>query len=203
VIAGLAGFVGLVALLHVLRADDLPPADHFISEYARGDLGWVMAAAFGCWAVSLALLARGWRGVVRWALAVAAVGALGAGLFTTQTVAGMTPPGVERTFEGRAHDRATLLIFGGLLVAAVGSAVAVRRLRLPVALLALALLAVVPVLVALGLDAPGIGQRGFVLVGVAWQALATREARATRAGPAAARGRRAPPGRRARRGSTS
>jgi len=27
----------------------------------------------------------------------------------------------------------------------------------------------VPVLVAIGVDAPGIGQRGFILVGLAWQ----------------------------------
>jgi hypothetical protein len=197
VTAGLAAFVALVALLHVLRADELPPADHFVSEYARGDLGWVMAAAFGCWAVSLALLARGWQGLVRWCLAAAAVGALAAGAFTTQTVAGATPPGVERTLEGRLHDWATLVLFVALLVAAVRSAVAVRRLRVPVALLALALLGIVPALVALGLDAPGIGQRGFIVVGLVWQALATSEARS------AARGRRAPPGRRGRRGSTS
>jgi hypothetical protein len=44
-----------------------------------------------------------------------------------------------------------------------------RRFRLTVAALAVALLAVVPVLVTLGIDAPGIGQRGFILVGVAWQ----------------------------------
>jgi hypothetical protein len=197
VIAGLAGFVVLVAALHVLRADELPPADHFISEYARGDLGWLMVAAFTCWAASLALLARGWQGLVRWCLLAAAAGALAAGAFTTQTVAGQTPPGVARTLEGRLHDWATLVIFTALLVAAVWSAVVVRRLRVPVALLALALLGIVPVLVALGLDAPGIGQRGFVAVGLVWQGLATSEARS------AARGRRAPPGRRARRGSTS
>ena len=168
---GLAAFVALVALLHLLRADDLPPADHFISEYARGDLAVVMVAAFLCWAASLALLARRWRGVVRWGLALAAVGALGAGLFPTQTVAGELPAGVERSLGGRLHDWATLLIFAGLLAAALASAVVVRRarFRLAVAGLGLALLAVVPVLVALGLDAPGIGQRGFVLVGCAWQ----------------------------------
>lgn len=172
--AGLAGFVGLVALLHLLRADDLPPADHFISEYARGDLGWVMVLAFLSWAASLALLARRWRGVVRWALVLGALGALGAGLFPTQTVAGELPEGVVRTLGGRLHDWATLLIFVGLVVAALASAVVVRRrgFRLAVAGLAVALFAVVPVLVALELDAPGIGQRGFVLVGVAWQVLA-------------------------------
>lgn len=175
--AGLAGFLGLVALLHLLRADDLPPADHFISEYARGDLAWVMVLAFLCWAASLALLARAWHGVVRWALALAAVGALGAGLFPTQTVAGELPEGVVRTLGGRLHDWATLLIFVGLLVAALASAVVVKRrgFRLAVAGLAVALFAIVPVLVALGIDAPGIGQRGFVLVGLAWQALAIHQ----------------------------
>jgi hypothetical protein len=44
-----------------------------------------------------------------------------------------------------------------------------RRYGLTVAALAVALLAIVPVLVALGIDAPGLGQRAFVLVGCAFQ----------------------------------
>lgn len=175
--AGLAGFVGLVALLHLLRADDLPPADHFISEYARGDPGWIMVLAFWSWAVSLALLASRWRGAMRVLLAIAAAGAFFAGCFATQTVAGVLPEGVQRTTTGRLHDIATLGIFVGALLAAIWSTRVVRRrgYRLAVLGLAVALFAIVPVLVALGLDAPGIGQRGFVLVGVVWQVLATRE----------------------------
>jgi hypothetical protein len=48
------------------------------------------------------------------------------------------------------------------------------RYRIAAASLGLALLAVVPVLVALGLDAPGLGQRAFILVGLAWQVVFAR-----------------------------
>jgi hypothetical protein len=41
--------------------------------------------------------------------------------------------------------------------------------RLATAALAVALLAVVPVLMALGADAPGLGQRAFIAVGCLWQ----------------------------------
>ncbi len=80
---------------------------------------------------------------------------------------GELPAGVQRTTEGRLHDVGSLLVLAGLLVAAVASLrlVRSRRWRVTVAALALALLAIVPVLVALGIDAPGIGQRGFILVG--------------------------------------
>ena len=43
------------------------------------------------------------------------------------------------------------------------------RYRLIVLALGVTLVAIVPVLIALQLDAPGIGQRGFILVGLAWQ----------------------------------
>jgi len=40
-----ASFVGILALLHVLRAD-LDPSWHFISEYEIGRHGWLMQGAF-------------------------------------------------------------------------------------------------------------------------------------------------------------
>ena len=109
------------------------------------------------------------RGLAVLAFALAAVGALMAAAFATQTVGGELPAGVERTLTGRLHDFGTLFVFAGLLLAALAGLRVVRRRRwrVTVALLALALLAIVPVLVALGVDAPGVGQRGFVLVGCA------------------------------------
>ena len=91
--------------------------------------------------------------------------------WTTQTVGGELPAGVRRTTGGRLHDLGTLLILAGLVVAALASLrlLAGRRYRLAVVGLGVALLAIVPVLVALGIGAPGIGQRAFILVGVAWQ----------------------------------
>ncbi|MCP9488376.1 MAG: DUF998 domain-containing protein [Solirubrobacteraceae bacterium MAG38_C4-C5] len=161
-----------------MRAD-LPPGEHFISEYARGSTAPLQAAAFLAWAVAFA--AAAWlaaraprrpiaRALTTVALAVAAAGTVVATLFATQTVAGELQPGVQRTLEGRLHDLGTLLLFAGLIVAALASVRLVprARFRVTVALLALALVATVPVLVALRLDLPGIGQRAFVLIGCAW-----------------------------------
>lgn len=180
-LGGIAAFLAIVAVEHLLRPD-LKPAEHFVSEYARGWTRPIQAAAFLAWAASMGAqvrLARDAappgrriaRGLVCLGLAAATAGALLAAAFASQTVAGELPAGVRRTTEGRLHDLGTLLILAGLLAAALASLRLVRdgRYRATVAGLALALLAIVPVLVALGLDAPGIGQRGFILVGCAWQ----------------------------------
>ncbi len=178
-VGGVAAFVALVAVQHLLRPG-LPPGERFVSEYARGSTALVQVAAFLAWAAAMAacaaLAARArppGRPVARVlttaGFATAAAGAVMAALFTTETVGGELPAGVERTLEGRLHDVGSLLILAGLLVAALAALrlVRARRFRLTVAALAVALLAVVPVLVALGLDAPGIGQRGFILIGCA------------------------------------
>lgn len=184
VVGGLAVFLVLVAVQHPLRARDLPPAEHFISEYAKGSTAVVQVIAFVAWALALgagAVLA--WRartrparprplagGLTAAALGLAAAGTLMAAVFATQTIAGELPPGRARTPEGRLHDLGTLGLFLGTLVAAVASARLIpgARYRVVLALLALALLAVVPVLVALEVDAPGIGQRTFALIGCAF-----------------------------------
>ncbi len=179
VIAGVSVFVALVALQHPLRAD-LPPAEHFVSEYARGSTAPLQVAAFLAWGAAgvgcvACALRRHERPVARaitaGALAVAVAGTLLAAAFATETVAGERPPGLERTLGGRLHDLGSLFILAGLVVAALASLRLVRSRRYRVAVLALglALLAIVPVLVALEIDAPGIGQRGFILVGLLWQ----------------------------------
>ncbi|HEX8104093.1 MAG TPA: DUF998 domain-containing protein [Solirubrobacteraceae bacterium] len=177
---GLIAFVGLVALEHALRPR-FSPADHFISEYAHGSTAPVQVIAFLAWAVAtgacaaLAARASRRRPVARAfaavALGAATVGLLVAATFATQTVGGELPSGVVRTTGGRLHDLGTLAILAGLLVAAVASLRLVpdRRYRLVVLALAVVLVAIVPIMVAAGLDAPGVGQRGFILVGCAWQ----------------------------------
>ena len=176
---GLAAFVGLVALEHLLR-QDLPPGEHFVSEYANGWTRPVQTVAFLAWAAATGacavLAARVPRREIARALTVLALGAATVGLvmtalWPTETIAGELPAGVERTLGGRLHDLGTLAILVGLLVAALASLrlVPSTRYRLTVLALGVTLLAIVPVLIALRLDAPGIGQRGFILVGLAWQ----------------------------------
>jgi len=180
-LAGLGAFVGLVALQHAFRADDLPPAEHFISEYARGEDGWVQVVAFLAWAGSLGAtvaLARGAgeerpgaRGIVMVATAVGAAGAAACAAFTTQTVAGQLPVGALRTTAGQLHDLGSGLIAVGLIVAAVASLrlVSDGGYRLSVLGLGALLFAVPSLLVAFGYDAPGWGQRGLIAVACLWQ----------------------------------
>lgn len=185
--SGLLSFVGVVALLHVLRPD-LAPSERFVSEYARGWSEPLQVLAFLAWALATGaaalLAARAGRGrpvarsIAVVALVAATAGMVVAAAFTTQTVGGELPAGAVRTTEGRLHDLGTVAILFGLLLAALASIRLVRRrgYRLAVAALGVALLAIVPVLVALGVDAPGIGQRGFILVGVAWLWVFARQA---------------------------
>jgi hypothetical protein len=178
-LGGLVVFVGLVALEHVLRPD-LPAADHFVSEYARGWTWPVQTVAFLAWAVATgacAVLATRVperpiaRAFVVAMLGVAVVGLVMAAVWRTETVAGELPPDVVRTLGGRLHDLGTLGILAGLLLAALASLRLVpdTRYRLIVVALGVTLVAIVPVLVILRWDAPGVGQRGFILVALGWQ----------------------------------
>jgi len=191
VVAGLLAFVGLVALQHPLRGD-LPPGEHFVSEYAKGSTAALQVIAFACWAVALAassaLVARvraPGRAVARRAasagLALAAAGIAASAIFATQTVAGVLPPDVQRTTGGQLHDAGTLAVFAGMLVAAIASLrlPTGRRYRIALAALSAVLLLTVPVLVALGIDAPGVGQRVFIIVGCAFQWRLAAELRLT------------------------
>lgn len=178
--AGLAGFVVLVAVQHLTRADDLPAADHFISEYAVGSGGWVQVLAFLAWAASLAatlaLVRRtGRRRVARWTavagLAAGVAGAVAAAFFATETVGGVLPPGDVKSTAGRLHDLGSGGIFFGLLLTALASARLIERRGYRLELLALAaLLVLIPAALTVAeYNAPGWGQRGFIAVGCLWQ----------------------------------
>jgi len=176
-VIGLAGFIGLVGVQHIYR-EDLPPGQHFVSEYANGNGGFVQVVAFASWAASIGVQASLTRPpITRVALGVAAAGSVMTACFATVTVAGELPDGMTKSTAGQLHDIGSLLIFAGLLVAVAASTRALRRrgYRLSVAALGVALLAMVPVMAALGLDEPGWGQRAFIAIGCVWQALHLRE----------------------------
>ncbi len=179
-LAGLATFVALVVLQHATRADDLPPADHFVSEYAVGAGGWVQVVAFLAWAGSLAatvalVLRTGRRKWARWivvaGLAAGVLGAVAAAFFATETVGGVLPPGRVKSTAGELHDLGSAGLFFGLLVAAVASVRLVERRRYRLELLGLVvLLFLIPsALIVAEYNAPGWGQRGFIAVGCLWQ----------------------------------
>jgi hypothetical protein len=193
-LAGLAAFVALVAAQHLTRAGDLPPADHFVSEYAVGGGGWVQVAAFLAWAAGLAatavLMARRarsrplGRALAVAGLAAGAAGAVACAFFATQTIGGELPRGVERTTAGQLHDLGSAGIFFGLLLAAIAGARVIPRRAYRLGVLGLAaLLVLIPAsLIAAGYDAPGWGQRGFIAVGCLWQWLTVRQLEAVRQG---------------------
>jgi hypothetical protein len=201
---GVATFVVLVAAQHLLRPE-LPPAERFVSEYGRGSTAALQVTAFAGWGVATAacavLAARaGRRPIARWitvgGLAIATAGLALCGAFTTQTVGGEMPPGLERSVEGRLHDLGALLILAGLIGAGLASLRLIEHARYRLISLALAagLLAIVPALTLVGWDAPGIGQRGFILVGLLWElAFAGAATSAARAPEAAAARRRLSP----------
>ena len=114
-------FVGLVALLHVVRADLVPRA-HVLSEYALGPTGWLMALAFFALAASFAALLialwtslPGWRGVLgRAALVIATLGAAMGGLFPMDPIG--TPPEQAST-SAQMHNLGFMLGGPGTLAA--------------------------------------------------------------------------------------
>ncbi|MBL8892394.1 MAG: DUF998 domain-containing protein [Planctomycetaceae bacterium] len=117
----IGSFVGLLAILHVIKSD-LDPSWHFISEYAIGDFGWLMQLAFV--ALAMANLSTwmsirghltgftGHLGTIFFILGT--VGVILGAVFVTDPI--NTPPQLQTT-HGRLHNAA-----GGLgLLGFVGS----------------------------------------------------------------------------------
>ncbi|WP_297083742.1 DUF998 domain-containing protein [uncultured Demequina sp.] len=127
-----AGFwVGVVVAFHWIRSD-LEPCCAFVSNYARGDLDWLMQAAFvvfgfGWMAVGIALhrALRGLRGahLVLATLLVAGVGFVGSGVFRADDVGRVGAPSTENMM----HTLAGILAFGGLIVFGIAAWFALRR----------------------------------------------------------------------------
>jgi hypothetical protein len=124
-LAGMGTFVVIVALMHLVRAD-VDPADRAISEYARGDLGWLMTVAWFANGAAVLALAAGLRrslarvarsGAATRLLDVAGVCLLVSGVFVTDVPAGGGPSGA--TVPGQLHDLAGLVGYLAFLLAAL------------------------------------------------------------------------------------
>jgi hypothetical protein len=173
-LVSLVGFAAIVAAEHALRTD-LDPARHQISEYARGPYGWLMTAAFVLWAIAFLSGTRAVRsGWARVGLAAAAGGALALAVFPTQTVAGRVPPGVTRTWQGRVHDGAVLVLAAGLAGAVLAFVLDRHGSRTRARMGAAAVLALgvgsTVALFAVGDPWPGWRQRALVVAAVMAQA---------------------------------
>jgi hypothetical protein len=112
-LAGTSGFLILLIVLHFLKPE-LDPSWRFISEYAIGDYGWMMALAFLCLALGyIALFVAIRSQLPRFAgrvglalLLVSATGVILAGIFTTDPI---TATENTRTLQGKLHT------LGGML----------------------------------------------------------------------------------------
>lgn len=124
-LAGMGTFLVIVALMHILRPD-LDPLDRAISEYARGDLGWLMTMAWFANGVGVLALASGLRrsvapvaraGLATRLLDVAGLCLLASGVFVTDVSASGGPTGA--TVSGQLHDLAGLVGYLAFLLAAL------------------------------------------------------------------------------------
>jgi hypothetical protein len=181
----------LVALEHPLRPD-LPATRHFVSEYASGSTDVIARAAFLIWGVGIAALAVGlWRARAaspRCSSASPPRARPWPRPSPPSPSAGSCPSAGRTRPAGGLHDLGASMLFFGLLLAAAASCDRCgARYRWGVAGLAACLLLAPAVLVALGRDWPGIGQRAFILVGCGWLLLAAAET-----GRLTTRGRRTP-----------
>lgn len=90
---GAALFAVLLAALHLIKPE-LDPTWRFISEYARGDMGWLMTIAFAALGAScLAAIPLFWRQLKGWVgriglvlLGISGLGMLLAAIFVTDPI---------------------------------------------------------------------------------------------------------------------
>jgi hypothetical protein len=180
--ASIAGVLYLAATLLAMHAiqPGLNPATHFLSEYAHGQLGWLVQVGYVV--AGTGVLALAWRVFSalsgRWALASAAclaivgVGVIATGL--TRLDVANADGVIVSTASGQAHVLAGYVELLGMLPGAFLVSAAFRRdPRLAGAagaarLFAWALLAAFVVSLVLGQAFPGIGQRILVVTVWSW-----------------------------------
>ena len=166
-------------VMHVIQPQ-LNPATHYVSEYAHGDLGWLVMAAYVV--AGLGALAIAWSALStlsgRWAPAAAVcLGLVGVGLVAsglTRIDVAQANGTVVSTASGMAHELAGYVMFLGLIPGAFILSGAFRRdPRLVGASFAARLFAwglVISLVLAIAVfqrvELVGVGQRIFL---VAWQ----------------------------------
>lgn len=181
-----AGSVGAVVLLHVLRPD-LDPVGQVMSAYANGPFGVVMTLAF--YGLGLACLALGWR--LRRALAggrsarlvpvllgVAGGGLVLAGVFEVERP--LVPDTVAETIHSDASVAAFVLLVVAMVLVAVACGCDPRWHGFRPTATAIAAIAVVAAATSPLADAtpfPGVAQRVLGLAVVTWLALVARRVR--------------------------
>jgi hypothetical protein len=106
-------FLGLVAALHFLKPE-LDPSWRFISEYATGEFGWIMTAAFLFLALSSLSLFAAVRSQIRTTggrlgLAILSLSAAGMVLAAFNAIDPITAGPDELTTHGSLHALGTLL----------------------------------------------------------------------------------------------
>jgi hypothetical protein len=173
--AGLSTFLAVLIAEHVLRGS-LSPSQHQISEYANGRAGWLMTLGFAAWTLSLvstAMLVGSISRAPALGFGCAAAGMLLVTCFHTQTSAGVLPPDVARTSEGRLHDLGGEIASTGLILAAFAVSLTTRlpnTTRARAAGAAAFAVAVSVVLLTFAPHAGGARQRATVLTACLWQA---------------------------------
>jgi len=188
---GAAAALYLAATLLVMHAiqPDLNPATHYVSEYAHGDLGWLVMAGYVVAAVGA--LAIAWSALStlsgRWAVASAAclalVGLVATGL--TRIDVAQADGTVVSTASGMAHELAGYVMFLGLIPGAFILSGAFRRDPLLVrATFAARLFAwglvitfVLAIMVFQRLELVGVGQRVFLVTWLSWLVFVALELR--------------------------
>lgn len=177
-VGGVGYFVGVIAILHVLRPDVSPMAA-VTSEYAVGPYGFLMTSAYFMFAIALIALGVGLTRVLPRPAATPGIALLFVAAMGT-TVAGLVPVDVGAprpvTAQGWVHRIAAIAAFGSMTLGPLLLSRVFRRepgwrhvawlARLTGALGLLGLIAMQAVLLERGLG--GAAQRMVLLLIVTW-----------------------------------
>jgi len=174
-------FLGLALItMHAIQPG-LNPATHYVSEYAHGQFGWLVMAAYV--AAGAGVLGMAWSagsvlsGTRPLALAIC-LALVGVGLIATGVTRIDLPAAdgsVASTASGMAHELAGYVMFLGMLPGAFLAAATFRRdprlsgAALPAWIFAGSIvIAFVVAVMSLSLDLIGVGQRIFLTTWITW-----------------------------------